>query len=35
MRLAGIEIADEAALDLARLLRRGGFTDTAEVSRAL
>ena len=30
MRLAGIDIADEAALDLARLLRRGGFTDTAE-----
>ena len=30
MRLAGIDIADEAALDLAHLLRRGGFTDTAE-----
>ena len=30
MRLAGIDIADEAVLELARLLRRGGFTDTAE-----
>ena len=30
MRPAGIDIADEAVLDLARLLRRGGFTDTAE-----
>ena len=30
MRLAGIDIADEAVLDLARFLRRGGFTDTAE-----
>ena len=33
MRLAGIDIADEAALDLARLLRAGGFTDTAEKPR--
>jgi hypothetical protein len=30
MRLAGIAIADEAVLELAVLLRRGGFTDTAE-----
>ena len=30
MRLAGIDIADEAVLDLARSLRRGGFTDTAK-----
>jgi hypothetical protein len=30
MRLAGIDIADETVRNLARLLRRGGFTDTAE-----
>ena len=30
MRLAGIDIADEVALELAVRPRRGGFTDTAE-----
>ena len=30
MRLAGMDIPDEAVLELAVLLRRGGFADTAD-----
>ena len=30
MRLAGVDIPDKGVLELAVLLRRGGFTDTAE-----